>query len=166
MRLGPQEEVVWRWLDENFEEAVCAGMLLFMATLAFVNILTRYLTNFSLAFSEEVEVSLLVYLTMLGAAAGFKRGIHLGLVFLVSRFPRVAQRGLQMGSTVLACGLFLALLWFSVRQIQDEIATATTSEALAIPQWWYTLALALGSIIIMARIIQATRRALREVSPS
>ena len=154
---------MWRWLDEHFEEAVCAGMLLFMATLAFVNILTRYLTNFSLAFSEEIEVSLLVYLTMLGTAAGFRRGIHLGLVFLVSRFPRMAQRGLQVGSAVLACGLFLALLWFSIRQIQDEIAMATTSEALAIPQWIYTLGLPLGSILIVGRIIQATRRALREV---
>ena len=156
---------MWRWLDENFEEAVCAGMLLCMATLAFVNILTRYLTNFSLAFSEEIEVSLLVYLTMLGAAAGFKRGIHLGLVFLVSRFPRVAQRALQVGSAVLACGLFLALLWFSIRQIQDEIAMATTSEALAIPQWIYTLGLPLGSVLIVGRIIQATRRALHEVPP-
>ena len=157
---------MWRWLDENFEEAACAAMLLFMATLAFVNILARYLTNFSLAFSEEIEVSLLVYLTMLGTAAGFKRGIHLGLVFLVSRFPRMAQRGLQVGSTILACGLFLALLWFSIRQIQDEIAMATTSEALAIPQWIYTVGLPLGSIFIVGRIIQATRRALREVPTS
>ncbi|HSD51920.1 MAG TPA: TRAP transporter small permease [Candidatus Methylomirabilis sp.] len=157
---------MWHWLDENFEEAVCAGMLLFMATLAFVNILTRYLTNFSLAFSEEIEVSLLVYLTMLGTAAAFKRGIHLGLVFLVSRFPRMAQRGLQMGSAALACGLFLALLWFSIWQIQDEIAMATTSEALAIPQWIYTLGLPLGSIVIVGRIIQATRRALRGVPTS
>jgi len=157
---------VWRWLDENFEEAACAAMLLFMATLAFVNILTRYLTNFSLAFSEEIEVSLLVYLTMLGTAAGFKRGIHLGLVFLVSRFPRLAQRGLQVGSAVLACCLFLALLWFSIWQIQDEIAMATTSEALAIPQWIYTLGLPLGSIVIVGRIIQVTRRALREVPSS
>jgi TRAP-type C4-dicarboxylate transport system permease small subunit len=149
-------------LDENFEEAVCAGMLLFMATLAFLNILTRYLTNFSLAFSEEIEVSLLVYLTLLGTAAGFKRGIHLGLVFLVSRFPRGAQRGLQVGSAVLACGLFLALLWFSLWQIQDEIAMATTSEALAIPQWIYTVGLPLGSILIIGRILQATRRLLRE----
>jgi TRAP-type C4-dicarboxylate transport system permease small subunit len=153
---------VWRWLEENFEEAVCAGMLLFMATLAFVNILTRYLTNFSLAFSEEIEVSLLVYLTMLGTAAGFKRGIHLGLVFLVSRFPRKAQRGLQVGSAFLACGLFLTLLWFGIRQIQDEIAVATTSEALAIPQWIYTLGLPLGSILVVGRIIQATHSALRE----
>lgn len=157
---------MWRWLDENFEEAACAAMLLFMATLAFVNILTRYLTNFSLAFSEEIEVSLLVYLTMLGTAAGFKRGIHLGLVFLVSRFPRLAQRGLQVGSAVLACCLFLALLWFSIWQIQDEIAMATTSEALAIPQWIYTLGLPLGSIVIVGRIIQVTRRALREVPSS
>ncbi len=157
---------MWRWLDDNFEEAVCAGMLLFMAALAFVNILTRYFTNFSLAFSEEIEVSLLVYVTMLGTAAGFKRGIHLGLVFLVARFPRRAQRWLQVGTAVLASGLFLALLWFSVRQIQDEIAMATTSEALAVPQWWYTLGLPLGSIIIVARIIQATCIALRKVAPA
>jgi TRAP-type C4-dicarboxylate transport system permease small subunit len=157
---------VWHWLDEHFEEAICSGLLLFMATLAFVNILTRYLTNFSLAFTEEVEVSLLVYLTMLGTAAGFRRGIHLGLVFLVNRFPRLAQRWLQVGSAALAAGLFLALLWFSVRQIQDEIAMATTSEALAIPQWLYTLGLPLGSILITARILQATRKALRQAAPS
>ncbi len=157
---------MWRWLNDNFEEAVCAGLLLFMATLAFVNILARYFTNFSLAFSEEIEVSLLVYLTMLGTAAGFKRGIHLGLVFLVNRLPRRAQPWLHAGSAALACGLFLALLWFSVRQIQDEIAVATTSEALAIPQWWYTLGLPLGSALIVARIVQATRRALRRVGPS
>lgn len=157
---------MWRWVDEHFEEALCAGMLLFMATLAFLNILTRYFTNFSLAFSEEIEVSLLVYLTMLGTAAGFKRGIHLGLVFLVARFPRRAQRWLQVGSAALASGLFLALCWFSIRQIQDEIAMATTSEALAIPQWLYTLGLPIGSVIIIARILQATRRALREATAS
>jgi TRAP-type C4-dicarboxylate transport system permease small subunit len=156
---------VWHWLYDNFEEAVCAGLLLFMASLAFLNILTRYFTTFSLAFSEEIEVSLLVYLTMLGTAAGFKRGIHLGLVFLVNRLSRRAQRWIRVGGAVLAGGLFLALLYFSIRQIQDEIAMATTSEALAIPQWWYTLGLPLGSIIIMARIIQAARRARREVNP-
>lgn len=157
---------VWRWLDEHFEEAACAGMLLFMAVLAFLNILTRYLTNFSLAFSEEIEVSLLVYLTMLGSAAAFRRGIHLGLVFLVNRFPRAAQRWLEVGSAALAVGLFLALFWFSLRQIQDEIAMATTSEALAIPQWIYTLGLPLGALMITVRIIQATRRAFREAAAS
>jgi TRAP-type C4-dicarboxylate transport system permease small subunit len=157
---------VWHWLDENLEEALCAGLLFFMASLAFVNILTRYFTNISLAFSEEIEVSLLVYLTMLGTAAGFKRGIHLGLVFLVQRLPRRAQRWLGVGASALACALFLALCYFGVRQIQDEIAMATTSEALAIPQWWYTLGLPLGSLTIVTRIIQVTRRALREVWPS
>ncbi len=157
---------MWRWLDDNFEEAVCGGLLFFMASLAFLNILTRYFTNISLAFSEEIEVSLLVYVTMLGTAAGFKRGIHLGLVFLVNWLPRSAQRWLRVGGAVLACGLFLALLYFSIRQIQDEIAMATTSEALAVPQWWYTMGLPLGSVVIVARIIQATRRALREVRPA
>ncbi|MBI4841083.1 MAG: TRAP transporter small permease subunit [candidate division NC10 bacterium] len=85
---------------------------------------------------------------------------------MAARFPRRAQRWLQVGSAALACGLFLALTWFSLRQIQDEIAMRTTSEALAIPQWWYTLGLPLGSIIIVARVVQATRRALSEGTPA
>ncbi len=155
---------MWHWLDEHFEEVACVVLLFCMATLAFLNILTRYLTDLSLAFTEEIEVGLLVYLTMLGTAAGFRRGIHLGLVFLVGRLPRAAERWIRVVGALLACGLFLALLYFSVRQIQDEIAMATTSEALAIPEWWYTLGLPLGSLIIIFRIVQAAVREFREAA--
>ncbi len=150
-----------RWFAANFEEAGCAAMLGFMAALAFVNILARYLTNFSLAFTEEIEVSLLVWLTLLGAAAGFKHGVHLGLTFIVDRFPRWARRGLAVVTAALAVGLFLALIWFGIGQIRAEIRTATTSEALGIPQWIYTLGLPVGGAILIGRASQAMWRALR-----
>lgn len=150
-----------RWFAANFEEACCAAVVGAMSVLAFLNILARYLTNFSLAFTEEVEVSLLVWLTLLGAAAGFKHGAHLGLTFIVGRFPRWARRGVTVGGTALAVGLFLALAWFGLWQLLDEAKMGTTSEALGIPQWLYTLALPVGGIIMIGRAVQATRRALR-----
>lgn len=154
-----------RWFAANFEEACCAAMVGVMSVLAFLNILARYLTNFSLAFTEEVEVSLLVWLTLLGAAAGFKHGVHLGLTFIVERLPRRARRAVAAGGTVLAVGLFLALAWFGLWQLVDEAKMATTSEALGIPQWLYTLALPVGGIIMIGRAVQAARRGARDEPP-
>lgn len=150
-----------RWIGANAEEACCAVLLAVMALVAFANVLARYLTNFSLAFTEEVEVSLLVWLTLLGAAAGVKRGVHLGLTFLVERFPGAARRALATASSALAVALFLALIWFSIGQIREEVQMATTSEALGIPQWIYTLGLPVGGAILIGRTVQAARRFLR-----
>ena len=150
-----------RWFAANFEEVCCAVMLAVMTALAFANILARYLTNFSLAFTEEIEVSLLVWLTLLGAAAGFKHGVHLGLTFIVDRFPRWTRRSLTVAGTALAAGLFLALIWFGFWQLVDEAKTGTTSEALGIPQWIYTLGLPVGGALMIGRAVQAARRGLR-----
>jgi hypothetical protein len=70
-----------KWLAAHFEEALCAGLLLVLAVLAFANILVRYLSNFSFAFTEELEVSGLVYLTFFGAAAAFRGGFTLACPF-------------------------------------------------------------------------------------
>ena len=154
-----------RWIAENFEEACCTGMLAVMSVLAFANILARYLTNFSLAFTEEIEVSLLVWLTMLGAAAGFKHGVHIGLTFLLERLPPRARRALAVATAALGVGLYLALVWFSIWQIRDEALMGTTSEALGIPQWIYTLGLPVGGAIMTGRVVQAAWRALRVGRP-
>ena len=58
---------------------------------AFLNVITRYFIQYSFAFTEEVEVACLVWLTMLGAAAGFRRGIHLGFDLLKIRFPALGK---------------------------------------------------------------------------
>ena len=66
-----------RWLGRNAEEVVCAAMMVFMTVLGFTNVVARYL-GYSMAYTEELLVMLLVWLTMLGTAAGFKRGGDVG----------------------------------------------------------------------------------------
>ena len=155
-REGLEEGSVFRpgWLLAHFEEAACAGLLLLMALLAFVNILVRYLTNYSFAFSEELEVSLLVYLTLFGAAAAFRRGLHLGLSFFSGRFGPGGRRALLVLSVAVSLGVFAVLAYYSVLQIRDEIELRTLSEALEIPQWLYTLALPVGALLIAVRLLQ------------
>ena len=74
-----------KWLCDNFEEVLGASLLFGMAILAFINVITRYFIKYSFAPTEELEVSGLVYLTMLGASAAFKRDLHLKLFFLQTK---------------------------------------------------------------------------------
>lgn len=150
-----------RKIYENMEEAAGVILLAFMSVLAFINVITRYFIQYSFASTEEVEVACLVWLTMLGAAAGFRRGIHLGFDLLALRYPKLGKILYPLASllTILTVSI---LIWFSLSQIRDELQLKIASEALAIPQWLYTLALPVGGILIIFRIIEVTWKRLKE----
>lgn len=147
-----------RWLD-RLEEGACVLLLAVMAGVAFLNVVTRYVIRYSLAFTEEVVVSLFVWLTLFGASVAFRQGAHLGFTYLVERLPRPARRLTLWFATTLALVLFGALIWFGVGQIRSERMLGATSEALAIPQWWYTAGIPVIGLLILARIVQGALRA-------
>jgi TRAP-type C4-dicarboxylate transport system permease small subunit len=134
-----------------------------MTVVAFINVITRYLIRFSLAFTEELVVSLFVWLTLLGTAIAFREGSHLGFSFLVDRCPRPVQRFSIWSGAVLGVGLFGLLVYFGLGQIRTERLLGTTSEALAIPQWWYTAGIPVFGLLVIVRILQGAVRADRKV---
>ena len=144
-----------RRIAEHAEEVVAAILLVVMAVLAFVNILARYLTRYSFAFTEEIEVAALVWITMLGAAVGFREAVHLGFTVVRDRFPHPVRRCLAALSGAVAVLTMAALVWAGYSQIQSQIALSTTSEALGIPEWIYTGALPVGGLLVIARLLQA-----------
>jgi TRAP-type C4-dicarboxylate transport system permease small subunit len=143
-----------RRLARHFEEALAGGLLGVMAVLAFLNILARYLTRYSLAFTEEIEVAALVWISMLGAAIAFREGLHLGLGILRDRLPRPLRQGLAALTGVTGVATMAMVAWAGWWQIQSQIALGTTSEALGIPEWIYTAALPVGALLVIVRMLQ------------
>lgn len=146
-------------LGDRLEEAACALVLAVMTAVTFVNVVTRYLVRYALAFTEELVVNLFVWLTLLGAAVAVREGSHLAFTWLVERAPRPLRRAAVGLSTALGVAVFLALAWFGLGQIASERALGTVSEALAVPQWWYTAGIPLFAVLIAARLVQAAWRA-------
>ncbi len=143
-------------IRDNMEEVAGVILLAFMSVLAFINVITRYFIHYSFASTEEVEVACLVWLTMLGASAGFRRGIHLGFDLLAFRFPKLGKNILYPLASVLTILTVCILIWFSLLQMKDEWELKIGSEALGIPQWLYTLAIPVGGILMTIRIIEAS----------
>jgi TRAP-type C4-dicarboxylate transport system permease small subunit len=146
---------------EHFEESIGVVLLAIMALFAFANVITRYFIKYSFAFTEEVEVAALVWLTMLGAAAGFRRGIHLGFNLLELKFPNLGRNVLYPLASILTIITVCFLIWFGIYQIRDEMELKTTTEALGIPHWLYSLALPVGGALVIVRVIEATWQKLR-----
>jgi len=150
-----------RRLGDHLEEGACVLIFGVMTVVALVNVVTRYVIRYSLAFTEEIVVSLFVWLTLLGTAIAFRQGSHLAFTYLVERTPPPLHRLALALSTASSAGLFLALAWFGLGQIRSERMLGTTSEALAIPQWWYTAGIPVLSLLIIVRILQSAWDAAR-----
>ena len=145
-----------RWIAAHFEEVLGAALLFAMACLAFANVVTRYVFHYPLAFTEELEVNALVWLTMFGTASAFRRRHHLKMLFFLEKLPPKTQIALNLAMSCLAAGLFLWLGWLGYSQLLDERLLEITSESLGIPQWTYTVCIPVGCTLIVYRIVEAT----------
>jgi TRAP-type C4-dicarboxylate transport system permease small subunit len=150
-----------RWFAEHFEEVMGALILALVTLFAFLNVLTRYLIRYSFAPSEEIEVNALVWITMFGSAAAFKRGSHLKLVFLNRYLGEKFSRLFWLFGRLLAVGVFSLLIYHGLLQAKVERELGIISEALSVPQWGYTLLLPALCVLVIVRILQEVAREFR-----
>ena len=88
----------------RIERAVAAACMALLCIITFVNVVTRYLTNASFAFTEEVSVFLLVLLTLLGSVAAFIDGGHIRITLIVNLLPKHFTGWVIDGDTPVSAG--------------------------------------------------------------
>ena len=130
--------------------------LLCIITMA--NVVVRYFTNFSFAFTEEISVSLLVFMTLVGAASAFRNNNHIHVTLLVDRLPAAGRRAVLVLALVASAAMFGVLAWYGARMAWDDYRYEVTSPALGLPQWVYSVWLPLLSLAIVLRLLQTMAR--------
>jgi TRAP-type C4-dicarboxylate transport system permease small subunit len=151
-----------KWLLGHFEEVSCAVLFSVMTLIAFGNIVTRYLFKYSFAFTEELVVSLFVWLTLFGAGIAFRTGSHLGFTLLFERMPLGLRRIQIWFFCALSAILFVALIYYSIKQVHYEITFNIRSMGVGIPQWYYTIGMPVWSLLVLYRIFQGAYLAIQK----
>ena len=135
------------------ERVLLAAVMALLCVITMANVIVRYFTDVSFAFTEEISVSLLVVMTLVGASTAFYRNKHIAILFFVERCSAPTRRLLELVG-LLACTLMFGLLaWYGARLAWDDYRFEVTSPALGIPQWWYTVWLPLLSVVIVVRLL-------------
>ena len=137
----------------RIEEAIAAAAMAAICIITFANVVVRYLTNASFAFTEEFSVFLLVVLTLIGAAAAFSRDRNIRVDFFVLKLPRGTRHWLELLGMALSAVLFSMVAWYGWRFFLDDLKYGTTSPGLGIPQWMYSIWLTVLCLVIVARIV-------------
>ena len=147
------------------ETALLGALLLaVMVTIAFVNVVVRYCTPFSFAWTEELTINFFVWIVLLGSARSFRDGSHLGMSILYDALPKSLRFCCYLLSMALCLGFFGALAWTGWLEVRDEYELEVISEALAVPVWWYTIATPLFSVLTIFRMLQRACADLRSGS--
>lgn len=140
------------------EEALAAVIMAVLCLVTLGNVLTRYFTNVSFAFTEEFSVFLVVVMTFVGAATAFTRGSHLAITALVERLSTQGRLWQERFAHLCGLSMFAILTWYGALMWWDDYQSGLTSPGLGLPQWWYTAAVPVLSVLIVWRLLQRTVR--------
>lgn len=143
--------------DVRFERVLASLALLLIGLISLANVLVRYLTDASFAFTEEFSVFLLVLLTFAGASVALRRHRHIRISFLENVLPPGLRPVLIVVQSL--CGLLVLglIVWFGGLLAWQEYQWETLSPGLGLPQWLYLLWLPVLCAIMMLRQLQAMR---------
>ena len=145
---------MWKFLQLHLEEVLGSILLALMASIAFVNVVVRYCSTFSFAWSEELTTNFFVWIVLLGTACAFRDRSNLCVALFYSKLPSSLRTLCYILSLALALIFFSVLAYTGVLEILDEIDLERVSDSLELPYWIYTSAIPLFSILISVRIVQ------------
>lgn len=120
------------------EEVIAVLCMAALVAITLLNVVTRYVTEQSFAWTEEISIVLMVVMTLAGAAAAAARDAHIRIEALYDSGPPVRQRRLRVLSAAVTALVFALLTLLFLRMVADEMQWHETSMGLGVPRWWFT----------------------------
>lgn len=95
--------------------AIIVLMMSVMAMLVFVNVVCRYIFNFSIIWAEELSQYLMIWITYLGAGLALREGRHVAVEMLQDLLPRGLRRLVRAALAAAMLGFLAVLAVLGVR---------------------------------------------------
>jgi TRAP-type C4-dicarboxylate transport system permease small subunit len=150
--------------DPRIEERLGVACMVVLTLITLGNVLTRYFTDESFAWTEEISVFLIVVMTLAGAASIAGRDGHIRIEYFYDGDSVARRRLLKALAAVSTVLLFVALAVLFGVDLANEIRWSETSMGLGVPRWWFTVAIPPLCLAIAVRAALAGRRAWRDPS--
>jgi TRAP-type transport system small permease protein len=149
----------------RLDHCLAALFLFVMASIAFLNVISRYVFHFSFAATEEITINLFVWLTVIGSGLAFERGGQLGMVTLYNVFPTKMKKIVTLINAALSAILFILVDIYVIQAIYQEITLfKATSPALAVPIWIYYVGVPLFSVFVFRGVYRYSSEKLKILS--
>ncbi len=142
----------------RLEEGLIALLLAVMTMITFMQVVARYLFNYSFVWALELTTFLFGGLIFLGISYGVRVGAHIGVDALVKMLEPKTARVVAIVATLL-CLVYAAIVfvggWLYVSKMYE---IGILAQDMPVPQWVPRLVLPLGYALLFGRLLQVLYR--------
>jgi tripartite ATP-independent transporter DctM subunit len=137
-------------------EIAAAGLVIAEIAILFGGVISRYVFDRPLVWSDELASTLFLWLAMLGAVIAFHRDEHMRMTACVGMLPGPARALLDSLATGASLAFLLLIVWPAFQYASDELPITTS--ALQITDAWRAAALPAGiGLMIIFALLRLTR---------
>ena len=124
-----------------------------LCLITFANVVVRYFTDASLAWTEEISVFLMIVVTLAGGSAAVARDRHIKIEYFLDGGTPARRRRLARIGAACTAAFFAVLCVLSVRLVWDDIRYDETTPGIGVPKWWYSVWLPVLAAAIAGRAV-------------
>lgn len=127
----------------------------FITLTIIIEVLRRFVFDFSSIWGEESARYAFIYLVWIGAAVGVRNRSHISFSIIVDMLPaRGAACFSMFGNLAIMTFAVFALYW-SIEPVLTSIKYGSVSEGLQLSRAWFLFAVPLGFTLVMLRSFEA-----------
>ena len=132
---------------------ICVSLCLLMTVVVLLGVFFRYVLLEPISWSEELSTFMMVWVAMLGASMGIRRGRHVGVSYVVDQMPLLKKNKRTISIVV----NFLILLFLYVL-VKEGLSLALfarnqISPALGLSMFWPYFGLLVGGVVTGVQVV-------------
>ena len=137
----------------KIEDWLTVIVMALLASITFANVLVRYFTDQSFAWTEELSVFLMIVLALVAGSASVARNRQIRIEYFAENGSPARNRALARFGAFMVFLLFVLMAVLSTRMVYDDIRYGETSPGIGVPAWWYSIWLPIMSVAIAGRAL-------------
>lgn len=141
-------------IDDNFEELLLMLLLAIMAMVMGVQVVARYVFNYSLTWSEELTRYMFVWSAFLSISYCTKKQISIKIEQIVSMLPAKLHAIFKIIEKAVMLVFFVYMIKYAYNFVQASVLSGQISPACRIPMYFIQVAPLVGFILTIIRLIQ------------
>ena len=142
----------------SFVEIVAAALVAAEILILFSGVVSRYVFDRPLVWSDELASTLFLWLAMLGAVIAFRRDEHMRMTACVGMLPQPLRAALDTFATGAALAFLLLIAWPTYQYALYQLPITTS--ALEITDTWRAAAMPAGiALMIVFAVLRLSRTA-------
>lgn len=144
----------FKWLDDNLEEFILVVFLMLMTAIMGIQVVSRYVFQMSLSWSEELTRYLFIWSGFLSVSYCSKKCISIKIEQFVALFPVRGKALWKVVNHTFELIFFVYMIPFAFSYMMSAVESGQVSPACSIPMYYVQAAPFVSFVLVAFRIAQ------------